>query len=719
MKVIDFIQINDWDIKPFLIAIFLVQLLLISSIISDYLGMGMYLVREIISFIYLMFVPGILIIRIIDLHRLGVIRTILFSFGLSILSIMFLGVIINSLLPPFGIVNPISSIPVISAITLLVFLLMLISYITDNGFSEPHFIDLNQILNQALFFILFPLLAIFGAYYVNFSQNNIILVFLIVVISLVTLIVGFTRIIHPRVYPLVILVLGLSLVYAHSLISMYLVGNDIQGEYLYSSGVLSNSLWTSTIGSNINSMLSTTIFPPIFSIVSGLDLIWFYKVVYPFLLALQVLGLYVIYREQTNEKIAFLSCFLFMSVFMFYRIMISQTNQLMGQFFMILLIMLLIDKKIQRAPKSILFIIFSICMVLVYFLSSRTKKTDSNRLPNFNLVLIYTFFCLMWYIYISSSSPFVTLVKIGDHISSSLVAEFLSPNAAQGMELIMTPSGSFVGLVNKYLHIFIQFLITVGIISVFFHYKTEDSKFDKKYIYFSGINFIFCIASIAVPYFSSAIATSRLYFITLIFLSPYSIFGLKVILNKIFSLFQKDRSINNSIVYKVASILFISLLLLDSGLINELTTQNARSFSLSQNTIQQSSNRGALFSLYTDLIPERDVFSSQWISSKVSAKSFIYATYIDIRVHSLTSFGGFNSQMIQPLTNTTVASGKSYLYLQSINVQEGLGNNFNGDSSKISPYNISDNNYLMKNSQMIYSNGGSMVYYFDYTTGPD
>ena len=101
-------EINDWKISRFFNFILFIQVALLVTICLDAINLHIPLIRELLSFIYLLFIPGILILRIIKLHKLGTIRTVLYSCGLSISSIMFIGFFMNLIYPFLGIKNPIS-----------------------------------------------------------------------------------------------------------------------------------------------------------------------------------------------------------------------------------------------------------------------------------------------------------------------------------------------------------------------------------------------------------------------------------------------------------------------------------------------------------------------------------------------------------------------------------------------------------------------------------
>ncbi|HNS25321.1 MAG TPA: hypothetical protein PKK85_04550, partial [Methanobacteriaceae archaeon] len=84
MEIDNPLQMNDWNIKPFLWLIFLLQFSLLILILLESIDIQIPILRELISFIILFFIPGVLILRILRLHDLGNTRTVFYSVGLSI-----------------------------------------------------------------------------------------------------------------------------------------------------------------------------------------------------------------------------------------------------------------------------------------------------------------------------------------------------------------------------------------------------------------------------------------------------------------------------------------------------------------------------------------------------------------------------------------------------------------------------------------------------------
>src|SRR5665647_3897766 len=95
MNLVNIFKMNDWNLKTFLIVIFSIQLAICGSIALNLLGINLPIIRQLISIIYLLFVPGSLCLRCLKIHGLSIIESLLYSIGLSITSLMFIGFFIN------------------------------------------------------------------------------------------------------------------------------------------------------------------------------------------------------------------------------------------------------------------------------------------------------------------------------------------------------------------------------------------------------------------------------------------------------------------------------------------------------------------------------------------------------------------------------------------------------------------------------------------------
>jgi uncharacterized membrane protein len=715
---------NDWEIKKFYKVIVSIQLALWGVVGLDVAGLPIPIVRQLIVFIYLTFIPGILVLRILRLHKLGDIETLLYTIGLSIATLMFTGFLMNMVHPFFGISRPISTISLIITISIVVLGLCYISYKIDKEFSDPSFIEVKDILSPpALFLCLVPFLSIFGTYLVNFHNDNTILIFLIIMLSIIALLISFDKFIPKNLYPFAVFIIAISLLYHNSLISMYLCGWDIQLEYYLSSLVTTTAQWDSTIPTTTNAMLSIVMLAPIFSNVCSMSLTWVFKIIYPLVFALVPLGLYRVFQKQTNDKIAFLSCFFFMSRFEFYTEMLALARQQMAELFLVLLILLMIDKNMDRVKRAGLITIFAFSLTVshyglsyifmfslivvygLFFLNARRKNQNkvAEIVTTRRFVALYITFTIAWYMYVSSSSAFETIVHIGDHIASSIFTDFLNPEAAEGIKLIMTETVSPLHGVTKYLHLISQFFIVIGILTLLLKHK--EMKFEKEYAAFSYVAFMICFAGVVVPFFASSLNTSILYHITLIFLAPFCVIGGMAFFRRVNHVVKKswtDRIVRSSL--RILSVFFAVFLLFNSGWVYEIAKDDPGSISLSQESVKVCGDDARKNAFYAAYYLDEDIAGVEWISKNRDDESKIYADYTR-RLLVFTSYGMMPDEYT--LTNTTKIRDESYIYLGYPNVRYGLM--YGPDKGEY--WNITDISPLLDERSKIYDNGDAQVHY--------
>lgn len=234
-------MLNDWEIGKFLKLVLAVSLVTFVSIALD-----IPVLRQVSALIFLSFLPGVLVLRVLRIHRISPIESILYSVGLSLAFLMLIGLLTNILYPVIGISRPISTLPLIITIGVLVLVLSLLSYWRDRDFSNPDPLNLKAInifSPPVLFLLLLPVLSALGAYVVNFYDNTILLLFVIAMIAVTVLLIALNRFIPRELYPLAILMIAISLLFHTSLISSSLVGYDSRIDYFFYKTVETNARW--------------------------------------------------------------------------------------------------------------------------------------------------------------------------------------------------------------------------------------------------------------------------------------------------------------------------------------------------------------------------------------------------------------------------------------------------------------------------------------------
>ena len=711
MKILNPIKMNDWGIEKLIHIIFAIQIAVLSLIGLNNIGLSIPVLREVITSIYLLFIPGILILRVLKIHNITSIESLLYGVGLSVASIMSIGFFINIIFPAFKIFNPLSLFYLIISISIFVIILCILSYILDEGFSSEDYININ--FSKKGFLYLIPFLAVIGTYLMNFDQNNILLMIMIPLIALLVILVAFGKLTEKE-YPFIIFIISLSLLFHTSLISSYLWGWDIHHEYYLANLVIQNSFWDLNIPYNTNAMLSIVILAPILSKVTNMDLIWVFKILYPFLFSLVPLGLYLVFKKQLNSKIAFLSTFFFMSIFTFYTEMNQLARQEIAELFFVLVIMLMIDTSMDKIKRALLMIIFAFSIIvshyglsyifmlsligvyLIIFIDNKfikkiKSKTELNNIFGNKLtssfIILFIIFALSWYIYVSSSSAFTNIINIGNHIMGSISSDFLNPDAAQGAAVLNLQSSSYLHDILKYLNLLFQFFILLGVIFTF--YKVNKVKFKMEFLLFALMNLIILIFSILLPYFASALNVTRVYHITLFFLAPFAIIGgiefFKMI-NRIFRGKCTEKRTEKSL--KIISILLATLLLFYSGFMYEIANDDPTSFSLS--------------SIDYPITNAQEVMSMGWLYH-MKNNSLVYAD--GYRMPLALSYGPVNE--IQKNYNKI---NSSYIFLGKFNID--TGNMLISERIKATKNQDYVNyNSIIENKNELYNNGNSEVYY--------
>ncbi|MGF7119234.1 DUF2206 domain-containing protein [Methanobacterium oryzae] len=780
MKIINFFKIADWEIKKFLLTILLIQIVIFSFIGLEITGiqipllklliafiyftfiigallvtilrkhkikkfisfilliqiillglvgleiMGIQLVWQLIAFIYLTFIPGILIIRILKMHNLGYIETILYTVGLSLGSLMFIGLFVNTLYPLIGINNPISLNPLILTISAFVLLLLILNYKMDNGFNKEEYFNTNDILKPwILFFLLIPLLVIIGTYLVNYYDNVVPIMSIILFISLIPILIAFNKI-PKNLYPLVIFVIAISLLFHTSLISKFISGYDVLLEYHYADIVLKNSFWDPSIFHGYNGVLSVVLLIPLYSIIGNLSLETVIKVIYPFIYSLVPLGLFLLFKNQTNnDKIAFLSVFLFMSIYTFYLEMISLARQEIAELFLVVLLILLFSKKINsKNTRYVLYAIFGVSLVVSHYaiafmyafiflgvwaflilfrstkfkiLINRTFNTSEKNNSRFNMsifldkfsfsnflargfksrigylsketlfsykknthlslgfVLLLLIFSLLWYYYVSNSYTFINLVYLFNNIYTN-ITDLLNPASSQGLQSIIREYSSPVRMITKYLYLITQFLTIVGFLAVIF--RKYKLNFEDSFIAFSFLNLFVLFASIILPNLAGSFNTSRFYALALLFLAPYSILGIVILIRYFIDKTKSWKSKDFEYSLRPVAVFLAIFLLFNTGFVTEFTNDYSSSMVFDK--------ADWVFFFEHD----QDVISAQWLGKYRTGR--VYADYFSALTFSSAGYIVNNSNRnikdttndTEMLANWTTVESNGYIYMR-------------------------------------------------------
>ena len=693
-----------------LVIILLLQIIAYAMVLFD-VPIG----RQVIGFLYLTFVPGFLITKLLRLDKLDRLETVLFSLGFSIAFLMLAGLFINELLPLFGISNSLSLIPLMIMLNSLILIVGVLAY--SKGENIKLFASETFVLSPlSLLLMVFPILSVVGAIWVNAYDNNLILLTMIIAIAFL-LVVGIIskKILPSKLYPLAILMIAISLLYHSSLISKYWVsfGSDTPIEYFVFKTTENNAYWSSAVAytrdpgyGRFNSMLSITIIPTIYSILLSMDATYVIKVLYQLIFAFVPLALYQLWQTNFGRKRAFAAAFLLMAQQTFYMEMLGLGRQMIAEFFFVLLLLVILNKRMKPFKMMMCFMIFSFALVtshyglaqiFLFFISlawfSLFLMKRSSR--NLTVTMIVIFFVAMfsWYLYTSSSAVFDSIVSFGNYVYQQL-GQFSNP-ASRGTMVLrglgMESSPSIWNAFGRAFAYLTEFFIVVGFIGLITRRKNVQLK--REYFIFTIMAIALLVALIAVPGLANTLNMARFYHILLFFLAPLFVLGVETFVK----LISKRRTeLGASILLLVV---LVPYFLFQTNFMYEVVGTQSWSLPLSKNRMD-----GVFLRWYMGYFDESEVVGALWMSKNVDVEnSKTYADAASVYV-ILSGYGMIYTGNMEVLSNVSVLSANANVYFNRANLVEGIvvGSDYLWNTTSISS--------TLGFANKVYSNGGCEIY---------
>jgi uncharacterized membrane protein len=669
--------------------------------------------RQVIPFLYLTFVPGFVIVKILRMGELNGLETVLFSVGLSIAFLMLGGFLINLFGPLIGISQPLSLIPLMIIINSIILIGEIFVCLRGDSFKLWSHGPI-EVSPFALLFMVLPVLSIVGAIYVNAYANNLLLLFMIIAISLL-LIVGVLskKLLPSKLYPFAILMIAIAILYHSSLISNYILsyGSDLPGEYFVFKITESNAHWNSILPlffgigeGRFNAMLSITILPTIYSILLKIDSTWMFKLLFPLIFAFVPLGLYQIWQTYVSKKYAFISAFLFMAQVTFYTEMLGLTREIIAELFFVLLLLVILNKKMKPVTKMICFMIFSCALVashyavaeiFLFFISFTLVMLIVLKRPNKNVTvpMIVFFFVVMftWYIYTSSSATFNSFVEFGGYVFRQL-GDFFNP-ASRGQTVLiglgLAESPSIWNTISRIFAYLTQIFIVFGFVGLVT--KRTTIRIEKEYFIFGLTAMAFLAILLLVPGLANTLNMARFYHTLLFFLAPFCVVGV-VFIVKLLSKREKELAVSALLL-----VVLVPYFLFQTGFVYEVTRSDSYSIPLSGYRMDALRFYGSGYA------NAYSVCGAQWLSKNVVVKnSTLYAA--ETSGYVLTIYGMIPQVYVNELSNVTTVADNGVVYLSPLNVIEGVI-----PFGELS-WNSSELSFIFDGLNIIYANGGSEIY---------
>jgi uncharacterized membrane protein len=270
------------------------------------------IILGIVWFIFLGFLPGFVLIGLLKLKDISWVEGLLYIIGLSLVFDMVVGFAINSIYPLFGIM-PFNRLIMTVTWLGIVAILLIVVVIYRDELLKPYRWD-NQWVTVGLLYII-----------------------------------------------------SVAIVYQTSLLTNNLVGSDIHLEYFYANQPVLNGFQDMSTYAYINICLPITILIPMYSVLSGLEVMWVFKAVQPLVLAILPVILYKIYKLQFGKTVAVLSTVFFITLPLFTMDAVQLIRQQYAMIFFALTTLVLIGRNTGMVTKIILGSIFGFGVAISHY----------------------------------------------------------------------------------------------------------------------------------------------------------------------------------------------------------------------------------------------------------------------------------------------------------------------------------------------------------------
>ena len=331
-----------------------------------------FYLRAIFSFVFLTTIPGLLIMLMLRIRKIGFWKYFFYMIGFSIAFLIFAGLTLNLILPWLHITDkPFSLYPILISFDIFILIFGVIAYKRNKQILLEIKLPKLDWLSRVFFIIpvSFPILGIFGAIILNNGGTNTISLFNYAIISLSVLVLYLLRQrVDSRVYPLFILMIAISFLLSGWLRSYYVSGIDVSTEYQVFQITQTAQIWKPLNYINIyNSCLSLTILPTILSIFLKINDQYIYKLFIPLLFSITPIVIYYISRKYITKPLSFLAAFFFMSQPAFTTWAYISIRQEIAFIFFALSMLVLLSKSLDIKIRNVLFTTFSISMIVSHY----------------------------------------------------------------------------------------------------------------------------------------------------------------------------------------------------------------------------------------------------------------------------------------------------------------------------------------------------------------
>ncbi len=549
--------------------VFVISILIVTDLA---ILLNIHYIRQILGFLFLTLFPGLLILQILKLDKLGFTEKVVLSVGLSISFLMFFGLSINNLSLSLDYETPLATIPILFSLNIALIALAIKTFgkknIKTSNLEEVEssrlknwLPSLNLTTSEKAFLIvpvLFPALSILGTHLMKTADNNIVLMFMLFLIAFYVLFASlFNQKFPKRLYPVVIFLISISVLMIYMLRFPHIHGRDIHIEYYLFRMTLNNLHWDIWLRGPLDACLSISLLPAIFQSVMNINAQEnLFKGVCVLICSFSPLAVYIMSKRYIGEFYAFLASFFFIAQPAFF-IATHFPRTSIATSFAALAVMVLFNDKIDQLKRRFLFILFIFSVVVSHYstayifffvtlftwvaVEAFSKRHTLNKEITLTFCLIFFAFIFFWYSQVTEAAFYAGATYVQDAFLN-LNRFFIEESRAQAITQELTGQGLKYGMISKanLVNTWASFiLIGIGAVTMVWRYKEMvvipninhkkpdflKSKFEMEYLMMALVCVTVLVLTVALPYLSTGYGLDRLYPLMIIILSVCFIIG--------------------------------------------------------------------------------------------------------------------------------------------------------------------------------------------------
>ncbi len=451
--------------RQYLIDVILFFIFVIATLTQEYFHFQNPFVSA-FSVVYVLIYPAKFLLALVDLRMRSMSLMAIICVATAIGTIEFLGMSISVAGSALGMaIFTKASVQIV--MTLSILFLMVISRdlkIPAIKVDAPHYLYLSVFL---------IVLACLGSVLMTQYQENIVNLVFWVLILIVSMVLILKKDLTTQTKLMMVFSISLSCLLNYVVIANFITGYDIFYEYSVANTTMAEGVWNIDFGSNVNAMLSITVFAPAMAWLGNTDLLWILKLVFPAIFSLVPVAVFIFASKMGNEKAGVLGALLYILIQGFLFEMPSIARQEIGEVFLISIFMVAMMDEFTPYQKATLGTIFGFGLItshyattllffgltgLYYIIRLMFRAKDKPFFTGWHLLTIIVIE-MTWLLYVGSKGVMGSIFQVIDSVYSAVFNEmsFTSTVVADRV----SASVSLLHTIGKY-----GFILTIGIIAL-------------------------------------------------------------------------------------------------------------------------------------------------------------------------------------------------------------------------------------------------------------